>query len=103
MSTDRSGDQTVIRRTIIERGVRSNEYPAGRANEDARRNINNQHEEEKRTMQELNNKFVKYLDRVKFLESQNQKLQGLLNELKAKWGKKNKNKQTLSNIDLFRF
>lgn len=82
-------DQTIIRRTVIERGVRSsNDFPAGgRAAVEAMRNFANQHEEEKREMQELNNKFGAYLDRVKFLETQNRKLQNQLDELKQKWGK----------------
>jgi len=82
------GDQTVIRRTIIERGFRSsNDTPAGgRASVEAMRNFANQHEEEKREMQELNTKFGAYLDRVKFLETQNRKLQAQLDDLKQKWG-----------------
>jgi hypothetical protein len=81
------GDQTVIRRTIIERGVRSSDYPAGgRASTEAMRNFAHQHEEEKREMQELNTKFGAYLDRVKFLETQNRKLQAQLDDLKQKWG-----------------
>jgi chromosome segregation ATPase len=87
MATDR-GDQTVIRRTIIERGVRSSsDYPAGgRASAEAMRNFATQHEDEKREMQELNTKFGAYLDRVKFLETQNRKLQAQLDDLKQKWG-----------------
>jgi len=85
---DRSSDQTVIRRTIIERGVRStsDHQPGGRAAVEAMRNFHNQHEEEKREMQELNTKFGAYLDRVKFLETQNRKLQAQLDDLKQKWG-----------------
>jgi hypothetical protein len=83
------GDQTVIRRTIIERGYRSSsDNPAGgRASAEAMRNFAHQHEEEKREMQELNTKFGAYLDRVKFLETQNRKLQAQLDDLKQKWGK----------------
>jgi DNA repair exonuclease SbcCD ATPase subunit len=82
------GDQTVIRRTIIERGVRSSDHPGGggRASVEAMRNFAHQHEEEKREMQELNTKFGAYLDRVKFLETQNRKLQAQLDDLKQKWG-----------------
>lgn len=80
------GDSTVIRRTIIERGVRSSDYPGGRASTEAMKNFAHQHEEEKREMQELNTKFGAYLDRVKFLETQNRKLQAQLDDLKQKWG-----------------
>jgi len=84
---DRSSDQTVIRRTIIERGVRSTDHiTGGRASTEAMRNFAHQHEEEKREMQELNTKFGAYLDRVKYLEAQNRKLQLQLDELKQKWG-----------------
>jgi chromosome segregation ATPase len=83
-----SSEQTVIRRTVIERGVRTAEHAGGgRANVEAMRNFHHQHEEEKREMQELNTKFGAYLDRVKFLELQNRKLQAQLDELKQKWGK----------------
>jgi len=85
---ERTGDSTVIRRTIIERGVRSSDYPGGRASTEAMKNFANQHAEEKREMQELNTKFGAYLDRVKFLETQNRKLQTQLDDLKQKWGKK---------------
>ncbi len=82
------GEHTVIRRTVIERGVRSSDHPAGgRASAEAMRNFAHQHEEEKREMQELNTKFGAYLDRVKFLETQNRKLQAQLDDLKQKWGK----------------
>jgi len=83
---ERTGDSTVIRRTIIERGVRSSDYPGGRASTEAMKNFANQHAEEKREMQELNTKFGAYLDRVKFLETQNRKLQTQLDDLKQKWG-----------------
>jgi hypothetical protein len=89
--TDRSGESTVIRRTVIERGVRTaggTEYAGtGRAAVDAMRIFHNQHEQEKHEMQELNSKFGAYLERVKYLEAQNRKLQLQLDELKHKWGK----------------
>ena len=85
-------DQTVIRRTIIERGVRSsNEHGGGgRATAEAMGRFVHQHEEEKLEMQKLNTKFSAYLDRVKFLETQNRKLQAQLDDLKLKWGKDKK-------------
>lgn len=90
MASER-GEQTIIRRTIVERGMRTatDSTPGGgRAGLEAVRNLAHQHEDEKREMQELNTKFGAYLDRVKFLETQNRKLQGQLDELKQKWGKK---------------
>ena len=86
-----SSSETVIRRTVIERGVRSTaaaEYSSGgSAAIEAMRVFHHQHETEKHEMQELNTKFRAYLDRVKFLETQNRQLQLQLDELKSKWGK----------------
>jgi chromosome segregation ATPase len=97
MATERGADQTVIRRTIIERGIRSStDNPAGgRAGLEAVRKLANQHEGERLEMQELNTKFGAYLDRVKFLETQNRKLQAQLDELKQKWGKIHQAKEQL--------
>jgi chromosome segregation ATPase len=85
--TDRSGDSTIIRRTVIERGIRTaDQGGGGRAAVEVMRKFAHQHEEEKREMQDLNTKFGAYLDRVKFLETQNRKLQAQLDDLKQKWG-----------------
>lgn len=87
MTTDPAGS-TVIRRTVVERGYRNVEGGVvGRSGLEAVRQIANQHENEKLEMQQLNNKFGQYLERVKFLETQNRKLQSQLDELKQKWGK----------------
>jgi len=81
------GDSTVIRRTIIERGVRTNTEGGSHGGSiNPYLNLNQQHQEEKRELQELNVKFGAYLDRVKFLETQNRKLQAQLDDLKQKWG-----------------
>ncbi|CAF1027498.1 unnamed protein product [Rotaria sordida] len=85
MSTER-GDSTIIRKTVIERGYRTVDSSGGRAGLEAARNLALQHEDEKREMQELNSKFGSYLERVKFLETQNRKLQAQLDDLKQKWG-----------------
>jgi intermediate filament protein if len=44
-------------------------------------------EEEKKEMQDLNERFAGYLDRVRNLEAQNRKLADELEKLKSKWGK----------------
>ncbi|CAF0917683.1 unnamed protein product [Didymodactylos carnosus] len=77
---------TYIKKTIIEHGIRSSGSRTGGGSVDVIRNLNHQHEDEKRELQELNHKFANYLDRVKFLEQQNHKLQVQLDELKQKWG-----------------
>jgi len=44
-------------------------------------------EKEKKDMQDLNERFASYIEKVRFLEAQNRKLAGELENLKAKWGK----------------
>ncbi|CAF2761320.1 unnamed protein product [Rotaria sp. Silwood2] len=85
MSTERA-TSTVIHKTVVERGYRAVDSSGGRGGIEAVRNLAIQHEDEKREMQELNSKFGSYLERVKFLEAQNRKLQAQLDDLKQKWG-----------------
>jgi len=44
-------------------------------------------EKEKRDMQDLNERFASYIEKVRFLEAQNRRLADELEKLKAKWGK----------------
>lgn len=44
-------------------------------------------EKEKRAMQDLNERFANYIEKVRFLEAQNRKLADELDKLKDKWGK----------------
>lgn len=44
-------------------------------------------EREKRDMQDLNERFASYIEKVRFLEAQNRRLADELEKLKAKWGK----------------
>ena len=44
-------------------------------------------DKEKKEMQDLNEKFASYIEKVRFLEAQNRKLSDELEKLKAKWGK----------------
>ena len=42
---------------------------------------------EKKDMQDLNERFASYIEKVRFLEAQNRKLADELEKLKQKWGK----------------
>ncbi|KAK3599243.1 hypothetical protein CHS0354_012853 [Potamilus streckersoni] len=44
-------------------------------------------EKEKKDMQDLNERFAGYIEKVRFLEAQNRKLGNELDELRGKWGK----------------
>lgn len=86
-----SDDTSVIRRTLIERGIRpvadDNSRVAGPPSTAAAiTTITKQHEDEQRELQELNAKFAVYLDRVHYLESHNQRLLSDLKDLKEAWG-----------------
>lgn len=49
--------------------------------------IKNSREREKKDMQDLNERFASYIEKVRFLEAQNRKLAAELDALKQKWGK----------------
>ena len=42
---------------------------------------------EKKDMQDLNERFASYIEKVRFLEAQNRRLADELEKLKSKWGK----------------
>lgn len=44
-------------------------------------------DQEKKDMQDLNERFASYIEKVRFLEAQNRKLADELDKLKSKWGK----------------
>uniref|UniRef100_A0A1I8GR35 Intermediate filament b-like protein n=2 Tax=Macrostomum lignano TaxID=282301 RepID=A0A1I8GR35_9PLAT len=50
-------------------------------------NMLNGREKEKKDMQELNERFANYIEKVRFLEAQNKKLSNELQQLKDRWGK----------------
>ena len=57
-------------------------------------------EKEKRELGELNDRFAGYVERVRFLEAQNKKLQMELNVLKGKWGQETKQIEKMYQIEL---
>lgn len=50
-------------------------------------NVKQSREREKKDMQDLNERFASYIEKVRFLEAQNRRLADELEKLKAKWGK----------------
>jgi intermediate filament protein if len=49
--------------------------------------VKSSREREKKDMQDLNERFASYIEKVRFLEAQNKRLADELDKLKAKWGK----------------
>ena len=84
-----SGEQVKIKQTTIERGVRlanSDQNDFNMAPVMAVAAMRQKHDHEKQVLHQLNDRFAKYVDRVKFLESQNKKLLAELEELRQRWG-----------------
>lgn len=86
-------DQVKVKRTIIERGVRiahsgggGDEFSVEPVRAIAVAAIKQKRDQEKQALNQLNDRFAKYIDRVKFLEGQNKKLLAELEELKNRWG-----------------
>ncbi|KAK3735108.1 hypothetical protein RRG08_054460 [Elysia crispata] len=50
-------------------------------------NVKHTREKEKKDMQDLNERFANYIEKVRFLEAQNKKLISELEQLKGHWGK----------------
>jgi len=50
-------------------------------------NVKTSRDKEKKDMQDLNERFASYIEKVRFLEAQNRKLADELEKLKSKWGK----------------
>lgn len=89
--SSQSNDATVIRRTLVEHGLRptndDNQLASSSTSTAAAiETITKQHEVDQRDLQELNSKFSAYLDRVQYLENHNHRLQDDINNLKEHWG-----------------
>lgn len=85
-------EQVKIKKTTIERGVRlahggdENDYSLAPVKALAVAAIKQKRDQEKQVLGQLNDRFAKYIDRVKFLEGQNKKLLAELEELRKRWG-----------------
>ena len=88
-------DQVKIKRTTIERGVRlahgnDDDYSIAPVKAMAVLAIKQKRDQEKQVLGQLNDRFAKYIDRVKFLEGQNKKLLAELEELRQHWGEQSR-------------
>ncbi len=85
--------ETKIKRTTIERGVRlanGNDDELAPVKAMAVMAIRQKRDQEKQVLGQLNDRFAKYIDRVKFLEGQNKKLLAELEELRQHWGEQSR-------------
>jgi len=83
------GGDVKMRRTTIERGVHlggADDFSVGPVKALAVAAIIQKREQEKVVLNQLNDRFAKYIDRVKFLEGQNEKLLSELEEIRVRWG-----------------
>jgi intermediate filament protein if len=82
-----------IRKTTIERGVRmvsGSEGDLTALNAIPIVALKQKRDQEKQVLHQLNDRFAKYIDRVKFLEGQNKKLLSELEELRQRWGEESR-------------
>jgi intermediate filament protein if len=62
--------------------------------------VKSSREQEKKDMQDLNDRFANYIDKVRYLESQNKKLADDLGKLREKWGKETAQIKAMFQADL---
>ena len=63
-------------------------------------NVKDCTEKEKKDMQDLNERFASYIEKVRFLEAQNRKLSDELNKLKQAWGKETNSIKSMYEVEL---
>jgi len=63
-------------------------------------NVKNSREREKKDMQDLNERFASYIEKVRFLEAQNRKLAEELDHLKKQWGRETQSVKTMYQVEL---
>nr|AAC46633.1 filarin [Haemopis marmorata] len=89
----------VSSRTMVTRSV-GNVYGSGGMAGGAATSVTDQRKSEKREMQDLNERFAGYIEKVRFLEAQNKKLSDELDTLKSRWGKQTTVIKTMYQTDL---
>merc|ERR1712055_879162 len=57
-------------------------------------------DKEKKDMQDLNERFASYIEKVRFLEAQNRKLAEELDHLKKQWGRETQSVKTMYQVEL---
>lgn len=84
-----SGGSTIVRSVEYGYGSHSGIGLGGFANvsNTGVNSVKSTREKEKRDLQDLNERFANYIEKVRFLEAQNRKLGSELDELRSKWGK----------------
>lgn len=84
-----SGGTSVVRTVEYGYGHSGGFGPGGYSNVSSSgvNNVKSTREREKKDLQDLNERFANYIEKVRFLEAQNRKLGTELDELRSKWGK----------------
>ena len=62
--------------------------------------VKSHREQEKKDMQDLNERFASFIEKTRFLEAQNKKLGNELDELRSKWGKETTNIKAMYDAEL---
>jgi intermediate filament protein if len=78
-----------VRERSVQYGMQSSIPPGAYAavSQTGVANVKSSREREKKDMQDLNERFAGYIEKVRFLEAQNRRLADELDKLKSKWGK----------------
>jgi len=84
-----SGGSSVVRTVEYGYGHAGGFAPGGFSNvsNSGVTSVKTTREREKKDLQDLNERFANYIEKVRFLEAQNRKLGSELDELRSKWGK----------------
>lgn len=84
-----AGGPTMSRSLVLDRTIQLSASPGfySSVTSTGVDSVKRTHEKERRDMQDLNERFASYIEKVRFLEAQNRRLADELEKLKSKWGK----------------